>query len=106
MGSQSIAVMADTGDPEAVFRMVDISIETFGAVDIVVANAAIRPRQAFLDISIEDWHRAININLGSAFTKACLYLTSDASSFVTGQVIHVNGGSLMLSAHLPSDGNL
>jgi NAD(P)-dependent dehydrogenase (short-subunit alcohol dehydrogenase family) len=38
--------------------------------------------------------------------EACLYLASDASGFVTGQVIHVNGGSLMLSCHLPSDGNL
>jgi 3-oxoacyl-[acyl-carrier protein] reductase len=209
LGSQAIAVMADIGDPDAVQRMVDVSIDTFGAVDILVANAAIRPRQAFLDISIEDWQRVINTNLSSAFylaratlpgmkakqwgriihisgydgfvgaayrahnvtckggihalskaiamefgpdgitantvspgtidthriaedypnleakyqqlkniipvrrlgttediAEACLYLASDVSSFVTGQVIHVNGGSLVLSAHLPSEGNL
>jgi 3-oxoacyl-[acyl-carrier protein] reductase len=196
LGSQAIAVIADIGDPDAVQKMVDVSLENFGVVDIVVANAAIRPRQAFLDISIEDWHRVINTNLSSAFylaratlpgmkakqwgriihisgydgfvgapyrahnvtckggtdgitantvspgtidthriaedypnleakyqvlkniipvrrlgtcediAEACLYLASDASSFVTGQVIHVNGGSLILSAHLPSEGNL
>ncbi len=32
--------------------------------------------------------------------EACLYLASDFSGFVNGQVINVNGGALMISSHL------
>jgi len=35
--------------------MVKHAHDTFGSADIVVCNAAIRPHQSFLDISLEDW---------------------------------------------------
>jgi 3-oxoacyl-[acyl-carrier protein] reductase len=40
--------------------------------------------------------------LGSCedIAEACLYLASDYSGFVNGQVIQVNGGALMISSHL------
>jgi 3-oxoacyl-[acyl-carrier protein] reductase len=206
LGVESMAVMADVSQPKAVQAMVNRVVEQFGSVDIAVSNAAIRPRQAFLDISLEDWHRVLDTNLNAAFylaratlpgmkakqwgriihisgddgfmgapfrahnvtckggihalskalamefgpygitantvspgtidttrlvkdypdleakyerlkqiipahrlgrcediAEACLYLASEASSFVNGQVIHVNGGSPLLSCHLPSD---
>ena len=40
--------------------------------------------------------------LGSSqdIAETCLYLASDFSSFVNGQVINVNGGALMITSHL------
>jgi len=35
--------------------MVASAQQKFGALDIVVCNAAVRPHQAFLDISLDDW---------------------------------------------------
>ena len=33
---------------------------------------------------------------GSDIAAACLYLSSDAASYVTGQTLHVNGGMAMI----------
>ncbi|MBS9770483.1 MAG: SDR family oxidoreductase [Trichodesmium erythraeum GBRTRLIN201] len=32
--------------------------------------------------------------------ETCLYIASDCSGFVNGQVINVNGGGLIITAHL------
>jgi NAD(P)-dependent dehydrogenase (short-subunit alcohol dehydrogenase family) len=205
-GGQALTVLADVSVPEAVQAMVEQATDTFGSVDIVVSNAAIRPRQALLDIAIADWHHVLNTNLNAAFylartvlpgmqargwgrlihisgydgfvgapfrahnvtckggihafskaiamefgpdgitantvspgtmdttrraedypdlatkyerlkqiipvrrlgqpediAEACLFLASDLSSFINGQVIHVNGGAPVLSCHLPDE---
>lgn len=40
--------------------------------------------------------------LGSCqdIVETCLYIASDCSGFVNGQVINVNGGGLIITAHL------
>ena len=50
------------------------AIEKFGAVDVLVNNAAVRPDGAYLSISEEDWQRVMDINFYSAFhlTRAFL----------------------------------
>ncbi len=70
LGGQAIPVLADIADPAAAQRLVAAGREAYGAVDILVCNAAIRPFQPFLSITNDDWDRVIDTNLKSAFVLA------------------------------------
>lgn len=63
-------ILADVTDPgavEAAFRHVD---ETMGGLDILINNAGISIRHRFLDITIEDWGRVMDVNLSGIFYVA------------------------------------
>lgn len=69
-GAEALTILADVSQPDEVVRMVAETVDRFGSADIAVANVGLRPRQAFLDISVEDWRRVIETNLSSAFYLA------------------------------------
>lgn len=69
-GGTAHGIMADVSDPEQVAALVDETGSVFGTPDIVINNVSLRLRQAFEDITIDDWHRIIGTNLNSAFYMA------------------------------------
>jgi 3-oxoacyl-[acyl-carrier protein] reductase len=74
LGVEAQIALGDIGDRKAVDAMARSAIETFGGVDILVNNAAVRPDGAYLDTSEEEWQRIMDINFYSAFhlTRAFL----------------------------------
>lgn len=88
-GGAALACIADVGDPDAVEKMVREAEGRFGAVDIAVSNVSVRRHQPLLDISIEAWKATLDI------AGACVFLAGDSGSYITGQVIHLNGGQFM-----------
>jgi NAD(P)-dependent dehydrogenase (short-subunit alcohol dehydrogenase family) len=86
----SMPYLADIGDPKAVAEMVASTQQKFGALDIVVCNAAVRPHQAFLDISLADWDRTLRTNLSSCFfiARAALPLMAERK---WARMIHISG---------------
>ena len=62
-----VPVLGDIGDAAAVEAMVKEGLATFGAIDVLVCNAAIRPHKPITETSIEEWHRVLAVNLHSAF---------------------------------------
>lgn len=73
-GVEALVAMADIGDADAVRGLADAALDRFGGVDVLVANAAIRPDGAFLTVSEADWHRVMDVNFHSVFhlARACL----------------------------------
>ncbi len=69
-GGEALAHMADVADDAAVKEMVDAAAARFGSVDIVVSNVAVRKKQAFLEITPEDWQEVLQTNLTPAFYLA------------------------------------
>jgi NAD(P)-dependent dehydrogenase (short-subunit alcohol dehydrogenase family) len=70
IGSSAVALVADIGDPTAAERAVDVAIQRFGGVDLLVNNAGIGQDCPFLDIDPSDWDRVIRTNLTGAFLMA------------------------------------
>lgn len=89
-GGRAIGVIADVSDHAAVAAMVASATERFGGVDIAVSNVAFRPKQPFLDISIEDWHRVVDTNLSSAFYMARAVIPGMRTRR-WGRIIHISG---------------
>ncbi|MBV7486829.1 SDR family NAD(P)-dependent oxidoreductase [Bordetella sp. BOR01] len=90
LGAQALCALADVTQPDQVQAMVDQALQRFGSVDIAVSNVGLRPRQAFLDITVEDWRRVIETSLSSAFYLARAVLPSMRDKR-WGRIIHISG---------------
>jgi NAD(P)-dependent dehydrogenase (short-subunit alcohol dehydrogenase family) len=67
LGVSVHAVLADVSDSGQVSRMVEEGVAALGKIDILVSNAAVRPHKPVLEISDEEWHRVLGVNLNSTF---------------------------------------
>lgn len=67
LGSDAIAVQADIGDEMAVRRMVDIGVEKFGTVDILVNNGGTINRVPLVEMSVDTWDDMIRTHLRGMF---------------------------------------
>jgi glucose 1-dehydrogenase len=66
-GGEAFACEADTSDEAAVLKMFDETVERFGGIDIVFANAGMQKDAAYVDMTLEDWKRVIDVNLTGQF---------------------------------------
>jgi len=63
-------LLADVSDANAVKRAFDELDALFGGLDVLINNAGISIRHAFLDIAPEEWRSVIDINLNGVFYVA------------------------------------
>ena len=84
---REIGVACDARDPEAVDAAVEATVDRFGRLDIVVANAGVGAYGPFLDLSRDHLEEMIDTNLkGTLYAvRAALphLLESDAADVVT-----------------------
>ncbi|RUS67505.1 Dihydroanticapsin 7-dehydrogenase [Saezia sanguinis] len=66
-GSQALFVKTDVASEAAVQQMLDKTVERFGGVDILFANAGIARDNAVTKLSLADWQQTININLTGVY---------------------------------------
>jgi L-rhamnose 1-dehydrogenase len=66
-GRRIYAAETDVGDPVRARRLVDEAVEWLGGIDILVSNAGICDFTPFLELSDDDWHRHLAVNLHGGF---------------------------------------
>jgi len=73
-GVESLVAMGDVGIANAAKGIAEAAISRFGAVDVLVNNAAIRPSSGFLDMEEDEWQRVLAVDLQAVFWlgRACL----------------------------------
>ncbi|MBR2814560.1 MAG: SDR family oxidoreductase [Reyranella sp.] len=73
-GVDAVVAMADVGDVGECRRLAREAIDRFGAVDVLVNNAALRPAKPFLEMQEADWRRVLSVDLDAAvwLAQACL----------------------------------
>jgi glucose 1-dehydrogenase len=69
-GGRAIAVGADVGNEQAVEQMFAKAIETFGRLDILVANSGLQRDAPSAEMSLDDWNMVIQTNLTGQFLCA------------------------------------
>ena len=66
-GAKVLTVAADVREPEAVQAAVQATVDAFGGLDIVIANAAGNFIVPFADMSFNAWRTVIDIDLHGTF---------------------------------------
>jgi 3-oxoacyl-[acyl-carrier protein] reductase len=67
LGEQCLAVAGDVTAPSMPEDIVRRTIDRFGRIDILVNNAAFPPTTRFEQISVEEWRKAMEVNLTAPF---------------------------------------
>jgi len=67
MGRRAMGICCDVTNQEQVIDLVQKTLNHFGKIDILVANAGVVDRTPFLEMSLEGWKRVTEINLTGVF---------------------------------------
>lgn len=73
-GVKTHIAMGDVGVKDECDSIAGAALDAFGAVDVLVNNAAIRPMSPFLEMDEAEWNRVIAVDMSAAFwlSRACL----------------------------------
>jgi NAD(P)-dependent dehydrogenase (short-subunit alcohol dehydrogenase family) len=67
LGERAIAVPGDVSEPGIPERIVQQTLDRFGRVDIIVNNAAHAKAARFPDLTVEEWRKALEVNMTAPF---------------------------------------
>lgn len=91
LGENAFGVVCDVADPDDCARLVAATVERFGRLDVLINNAGLGIFKPIGEMSVQEWRRQIDVNLGGVFycSKAALpHLSSTGDGYI------VNIGSL------------
>jgi glucose 1-dehydrogenase len=90
IGNGCLALAGDSGDITFIQQMVDTAVNTFGSLDIVIANSGITLFGDFLEYPPDSFYRVLNVNLGGSF-----FLAQKAAKQMIKQS---SGGSILFTS--------
>ena len=65
-GNEAIYVIADMTNMDDVKKIFDVTMETYGTVDILFNNAGMLSMSPLMDLTTEEWNRVIDVNVTSS----------------------------------------
>jgi NAD(P)-dependent dehydrogenase (short-subunit alcohol dehydrogenase family) len=79
-GGEAFGMAADVSDAARVEAFVNTTVERFGRLDVLFANAGISGRGTVVEISPDEFNRTLAVNLGGAFLCAKYAIPNLAAS--------------------------
>ncbi|MFB4339495.1 SDR family oxidoreductase [Pantoea sp. CS_6] len=88
-GGKAEVVQMDVSNRQDAEKLIKTAVNTFGRIDVLINNAGIMPNSRLDQLRVEDWEKAIDINL-----KGTLYGIAAALPFMkdqkSGHIINVS----------------
>lgn len=82
-GGTALFSLCDVGNEEEIKASVQMALEHWGRIDVLVNNAAMMTFKKLIDLSTEEWDKVMTVNLRSVFLF-CKYT-----------IPHMNGGAIV-----------
>jgi NAD(P)-dependent dehydrogenase (short-subunit alcohol dehydrogenase family) len=92
-GGKAVAIRANLGDLAQVRNMIAFVARELGHIDVLVNNAAVFPRIAFLDMTETDWDYVLDINLKGACFCAQAAARAMVESGRPGAIVNLASGA-------------
>src|SRR5882724_7047157 len=93
-GGRAMVHIGDVAEAKAMAAMADAAVASFGRLDILVNNAALRREKPFAEMDYAEWREILDVTLDGTFhcVKACLPALRKSGG---GTIVNIGG----LSAH-------
>ena len=94
-GGRAAAIKMDASEPAAVQRTIQLALDTFGRLDVMMNNAGLAEPAPLEEISLESWNRVIAVTLTSAVLgmKYCLPIMRAQGKGVIVNTASISGTS-------------
>lgn len=86
-GGEAVAVVGDVTDPEHADEVMQVALDHWGRVDVLVNNAVYFDQRGLLDMPVDAYRRQVDIILGGSF----LFSRAAAQAMISGG----RGGSII-----------
>jgi citronellol/citronellal dehydrogenase len=100
VGGQAIAVAVDVSNEEDCRRLVKTAQDTFGAVDILVNDAALTYYKPIIDYNVKHWVKAFAVNVHGPFMLSRLVLPG-MIKLRRGSIVNISSGSAIGPGRAP-----
>lgn len=88
-GAAVLPVAVDVRDPDAVERAGRVAVDHFGALRVAVNNAGVVNRGNSWELSLEEWHRVLDVNLWGVIHGIRSFVPRILASGEEGHVVNV-----------------
>ncbi|MER9657964.1 SDR family oxidoreductase [Mesorhizobium sp. M0152] len=95
IGTPTIFVAADLGDPAAPALLAQACIDRFGRIDGLVNAAGLTDRASFLDASLDDWAAVFSVNARAPFFLMQAAIADMRKRAAPGAIVNI----LSINAH-------
>ena len=85
-GGDAIFVQGDVSKSGSVKRMVEVTVEKYGKLNVLVNNAGVESTGSVVEMTEENWDKVIDINLKGTFL---------CSKYCTPRIIESGGGAII-----------
>lgn len=89
-GGKCVSVAADVSKPDDVRKLVDAAVKNFGRIDIVVNNAGIEKKAAFVDYPFEEAQKILAVNLMGPFLVSQAAARQMIEQGAGGRIINIS----------------
>jgi glucose 1-dehydrogenase len=90
LGDQAIGIKADVSKVGDLQNLIDVAVQRFGRLDIMVNNAGVETRTSVLDTTEEQYEKVLAINLKSAFFGTQLAAKQMIKQGGGGRIINIS----------------
>jgi NAD(P)-dependent dehydrogenase (short-subunit alcohol dehydrogenase family) len=89
-GRKSVAVHADASRRQDLDHALQTTVDSFGRVDILINAAGINSGTSFFDITDEEWHRILDVDLKSIFLACQIFGRRMVEAQQGGSIINIS----------------
>jgi NAD(P)-dependent dehydrogenase (short-subunit alcohol dehydrogenase family) len=93
LGRRSVAIQADAAVKKDLERALDTTLSELGQVDVLLNAAGINSGTPFFEISEEEWHRILDVDLKSVFLACQVFARHMIDAGKGGSIINISSAS-------------